>query len=141
MHRMPSGWRWRLRPWISSTAVCERLPRCSMPGSTISIRRNDRRRDALEGRLQSGLERARTRGAERFRVRKLIAAIGEIRNRGRIEEGAVGRIAVVEEIIDAAIDLIRLVDLVGSVKAKDRIGRQLRRLVGFVSDQILTAHQ
>src|SRR5262249_62166191 len=42
MRRTPCGWRWRLRPWISSMPACARSPRCSIPRSTISLRPNER---------------------------------------------------------------------------------------------------
>ena len=42
---------------------------------------------------------------------------------------AVGRITVVEEIIDPALDLIRLVDLIGRMHVEHGIRWQLRRLV------------
>src|SRR3984893_2822989 len=90
---------------------------------------------------QARIEGARPRRTERTRVRERRAAVGEIGNGGSIEEGAVGRVAVIEDIVRPRVDLEPLVDLIGGVKVEDRIGRQPRRLIGFVADKILTADE
>src|SRR5215472_1927572 len=83
-----------------------------------------------ESCLQAGVEGARACRAERACVGERRAAIGEVRKRAGVEEGAIGRIAIVEKIVDATIDLERLVDLIRGVNVEARVGRQLRRLVG-----------
>src|SRR5207302_10364739 len=75
----------------------------------------------------------------RARVGERRAAIGEIRNSGGIEERPVGRIAVVENVVGARVNLKPLVDLIGGMQVEDRIGRQSRRLIGFIADEKLTA--
>src|SRR5581483_6734586 len=94
----------------------------------------------LECGLQAGIKGARARRAERPRIGERRAAIEKIRQHAGIEERSVRRIAIIEEIIDTAIELIRLVDLVGSVNVEHRIRWQFRRLVGGISDQKLTAY-
>src|ERR1700733_4257702 len=92
-----------------------------------------------EGCFQTGIESAWTRRTERLRVRKLTASAREVRHLGRIEEPTIRIIAIVEEVIDPAIDLIRLVELIGRVDVEDGVRRQLRILVGCVAHQILVA--
>ena len=61
--------------------------------------------------------------------------------RAGIEEGAVGRIAIVEDVVDAAIDLERLVELIGGVGVEDGIATAACGLIGFVADEILAADE
>jgi hypothetical protein len=82
------------------------------------------RASELECRPQSRIERARPRRADRTRVGERRAAVGEIGHIAGFEERAVSRVAVVKEVIDAAVDLEGLVDLVGSVDIGHGIGRQ-----------------
>ena len=67
---------------------------------------------ALERRLQARVKGARPRRADRTRVGEWRAAIGEIGDIIGIEKGAVGRVAIVEDVVHAPIDLERLVDLI-----------------------------
>src|SRR4051794_11695394 len=104
-------------------------------------RRLSRRLDVLERRLQARVESARPCRAERTRVRERRAAIGEIGHGAGIEKGAIGRVAMVEDIIHPPVNLERLVDLIRGVEIEHSIGRQPLRLVGFVADEILTADE
>ena len=97
---------------------------------------NDQR---LERGLQAGIESAWPRRAEGLRVRKLIACV-EVRQLRRVEEGPIRCVLVIEDVIDPAVDLISLVDLVRGVNVEDGITRQLLKLVGFVAHEILVAN-
>ena len=59
---------------------------------------------------------------------------------GGVEEGAVSRVTVIEDIVDATVDMERLVDLIRGVNIEDGAGRQLCRLIGIVTNEILAAH-
>src|SRR6185369_1513763 len=89
--------------------------------------------------LHAGVEAARPRRAERARVGKGRTAIGEIRDGIGLEESPVGRIAIVEDVVDARVNLECLVDLIGPMQVEDGVRRQLRKLIGFVADKILAA--
>src|SRR5262245_44511656 len=95
----------------------------------------------LPSRLQPRIERARPRRSDRAWVSKLRAAIGEVRDVVPLEERSEGRIAPVEQIIDAAVELERLVDLIRGVNVEHRIARQPRRLVRFVTRKILAGDE
>src|SRR5665647_1152791 len=89
-----------------------------------------------EGGLQAGIEGARPRRTDGTRVRELGAAIGEIGHRRGIEGRSVGRVAVIENIVRAGVDLEGLVDLIRGMQVEHRVGRQPRRLIGLVADKI-----
>src|SRR5258708_26599086 len=95
----------------------------------------------LERRPQSRIERAWPRRAERTRIYEFRAAIGEIGQGLPVEEGADSRIAVVEDVVDATVDLEDLVDLVGGMEIEHGVGRQLWKLVGLVADEILARNK
>src|SRR5436190_5278191 len=96
---------------------------------------------SLERRLETRVERPRPRRTDRARVGERRATIGEIGNGGGIEEGAEGRVAIVEDVVDATVDLDRLVDLIRGTKIENGIGRQSRRLVGFIPHEVLAADE
>src|ERR1700712_2432174 len=79
---------------------------------------------ASECRLQACVKGARPRRADRTRIGEARAAIGEVRHVTGIEEGPVGRVAVVEDVVGTGVDLERLVDLIGGMQVENRIGRQ-----------------
>src|SRR5450631_4236507 len=118
-------WRGRfwptIRPVASWLAVIIPRAEAAIPGTS-------------EGDLQASVERTRPRWTDRTRVREWRAAIGEIGNRAGVEECSVGRIAIVENIVGTRVDLECLVDLIRSMEVENRIGRQPRRLIGFVAD-------
>ena len=88
-----------------------------------------------ERRLEAGIECARPRRADRTGVGKRRTTVGEIGHGVGLEEGAVSRVAVVKDVVDAAVDLEGLVDLVGSVDIGHGVGREFWRLVGLVADK------
>src|SRR6516162_6046731 len=92
-----------------------------------------------EGRLQACIDGARLSRTERTRVDKGSAAIGEIGKSVDIEERSVGRVAIIEDIVDTCVDLERLVDLIGGAKIEHGISWQLGEVVGSVPDKILAA--
>ena len=96
---------------------------------------------ASERRLQAGVEGTRPRRAYGTGVGELRAAIGEIGHVTGIEECPVGRIAVVQDVIDPAVELERLVDLVRGVDVENRIAWQPRCLIGFIAGKILAADE
>src|SRR5713226_9767366 len=65
-----------------------------------------------EGCPQAHIEGARPRRANGTRVREWRAAIREIGNCAGVKECSIGRIAVIEDIVGARVNLERLVDLV-----------------------------
>src|SRR5690348_7427577 len=94
-----------------------------------------------ESRLQASVDGAGARRTQRARVGERRTAIGEVGKCAGVEKRAEGRIAIVEDIVDAAVELERLVDLIRGMHVEDRIGRQPGGLVGFVADQILGADE
>src|SRR3981081_911779 len=92
-----------------------------------------------ERRLQARVKGAWPRRAERTRVREWRAAVGEIGHGAGIEECSVGRIAVIEDVVRARIDLERLVDLIRSVQVENGIRGEPLRLIGFVPHKVLAA--
>src|SRR6478735_1677009 len=92
-----------------------------------------------ECRLQACVKGARPCRADRTRVGEGRAAIGEIGHVSGIEERPVGRIAIVEDVVYAPIDLEHLVDLIRGVEIENSISWQPRELIGFIADKILVA--
>src|SRR5262249_55377588 len=83
-------------------------------GTRVSRKARRRKHLALqlEDRMQTRIERARTGRAYRARVGKCCSAGGKIRQRRSVEKRAIGGITIVEQIIDPANELDRLVDLI-----------------------------
>src|SRR5215469_13176993 len=81
-------------------------------------------RTGSEGCPQASVERARLGGTERTRIGECRAAICEVGDSVCLEEGAIGRVAVIENVVDARIDLKGLVDLIGGAKIEDGVAGQ-----------------
>jgi hypothetical protein len=77
-----------------------------------------------EGCPQARVEGARPCRADGTWVREIRAAIGEIGDSAGIEECSIGRIAVIEDIVGARVDLERLVDLIRGVEVENGIRSQ-----------------
>src|SRR5712675_3683137 len=77
-----------------------------------------------EGCPQARVEGARPCRADGTWVREIRAAIGEIGDSAGIEEGSIGRIAVIEDIVRARVNLERLVDLIRGVEVENGIRSQ-----------------
>jgi hypothetical protein len=108
--------------------VSSLLDKLDATGRTDAVAaRGPARRDSSvnesERRLQSGIECAWPCRTDRTGVGKRRTAVGEIGHIGGVEEVAVSRIAVVKDVVDAAVDLEGLIDLVGSVDIGHGIGR------------------
>ena len=108
---------------ISSHDLPEALEAALTP---ITLRQT---RTVSEGCLQACVEGARLGGTERTRIGECRAAIRDVGDSGRIEEGAIGRVAVIENVVDTPIDLKGLVDLIGRAKIEDCIAGQFGCLV------------
>ena len=96
---------------------------------------------ASEGHPRARIESPRPCRAQRARVGEGVSAVGEVRQSAGVEELSVGRVPVVEDVVDLAVELDVLGDLVGGVQVEDGIGRQLRILVGFIADKILAGDE
>src|SRR3984893_14817818 len=109
------------------------------PGHPLSREAASFRDPPLKSDLHAAVEGDRLQGCDRARIGskndwRRILGIG-----ANIEEGAKGRVSVVEDIVDEPEELNVLVHLIGSVEVRDPIERQLRVLVGVVANKILGA--
>src|SRR6266699_893036 len=94
-----------------------------------------------EGRFQTHIEGARPGRAYRAGIGEWRAAIGEVGDRAGIVERSIGRVAIIQDIIGTRVDLEGLVDLIRGVEVENGIRSQSLRLIGFVTDEILTADE
>jgi uncharacterized membrane protein YkvA (DUF1232 family) len=69
------------------------------------------------------VEGARPRRTDRTWIRERHTTVGEIRCGARIEECAVGRVAIIQNVVDTSVNLKRLVDQIGGVSIEDGIRR------------------
>src|SRR5882757_3868821 len=111
------------------------------PCSAMAAGRVPRLAFVSEGCPQARVEGARPCRADGTWVREIRAAIGEIGDSAGIEEGSIGRIAVIEDIVRACVNLERLVDLIRGVEVENGIRSQPPCLIGFVADKVLTADE
>src|SRR5262245_7173980 len=86
----------------------------------------------LEANLEAGIGRERLSWNDRSWIR-------ESRYRGDVKVGAVGRIMLVEEVVDNAVDLHVFRQVVGRVHVDDGVARQPRVEIGFVAEEYLIA--
>jgi hypothetical protein len=94
-----------------------------------------------ESDFQTSIVDPRPRWAERTRIGKGSAAIGDIGDGAGIKEGPKGRVSIVQDVIHARVNLERLVDLIRSMQVENGVAGQLRKLIGLVSKEILAADQ
>src|SRR5258708_17815515 len=84
---------------------------------------------------QARVESAGPRRTDGTWIRERRATIGKIGHGTGIKEGSVGCVTVVQNIIDASVNLKRLVDLIGGVSIEDGIRRQPRCLIGRITNK------
>src|SRR3984893_8427686 len=93
----------------------------------------------LESHLHAAIEGDRLQGRDRARINREGDRRRQLRISAGIEECTIGRVPVVEDIVDESEELHVLVHLVGGVEVRHPIERQLGVLVGVVAYKILGA--
>src|SRR5947207_2896494 len=91
---------------------------------------------ALQLRTHAHVDRERLRGRDHAGVGQHVRYCDRDR-RLRIEESADGREFAIEQIVDEAIDLDLLGELIGAVQVRDPVVGELRVLVGVIANKPL----